>query len=107
MSKPEFSPGPWEVVKITDSFTDTKGLYSIEVKESPWWLALVGAPAESDLIAKANANLISAVPDMYEACKLMIDALGKLSGGLPDKTFTEPYYKMWKAIAKAQGGEKE
>lgn len=58
-----------------------------------WWIEM----------ARANANLISAAPDMYEACKSMIDALGRLPGGLPDSTFTEPYFRMREALAKAGG----
>ena len=98
MSNTEFTPGPWEV--------NERLMYSIEIKSTEReLLADVFKVQHGDYVK--NANLISAAPDMYEACKLMIDALGKLSGGLPDSTFTEPYFKMRNALTKAQGGEKE
>jgi len=40
---------------------------------------------------------------LYEALKEMMDALEKLAGGLPDSTFTDPYFKMREAIASAEG----
>ena len=96
MSKPEFSPGPWEVNK--------RLLYSCEIKSREReLLADVFLIQHGDY--EKNASLISAAPDMYEACKSMIDALEKLPGGLPAKTFTKPYFKMRNALAKAQSGE--
>ena len=96
MSKSEFSPGPWEV--------NNRLLYSCEIKSREReLLADVFLIQHGDY--EKNASLISAAPDMYEACKSMIDALENLPGGLPDKTFTEPYFKMRNALTKAQGGE--
>ena len=99
MSKPEFTPGPWEVNK--------RIMYSHEIKSSLTRELLADVFLVQHGDYEKNASLISAAPDMYEACKLMIDALGKLSGGLPDSTFTEPYFKMRNALTKAQGGVKE
>ena len=94
----EFTKGPWEV--------NERLMYSIEIKSTEReLLADVFMVQYGDYVK--NAKLISAAPDMYEACKLMIDALGKLSGGLPDSTFTEPYFKMRNALNKADGGVKE
>ena len=98
MSNTEFTPGPWEV--------NYRLMYSVEIKSiGRELLADVFEVQHGDYVK--NANLISVAPDMYEACKLMIDALGKLSGGLPDSTFTEPYFRMREALAKAEGVEKE
>ena len=51
----------------------------------------------------ADINLREAAREMYEACKMMLGALCKLAGGLPDSTFTEPYFAMRNAVAKAEG----
>ena len=104
MSKSEFTSGPWEVeteMMKEEGFTQyTKGQ---EIVTNIDGQTYVIARINWSNPVKANARLIAAAPDMYEACKSMIDALGGLHGGLPDSTFTEPYFAMREAIAKAGG----
>ena len=56
-----------------------------------------------EMIEFVALPIYEAAPDMYEALKAIIDAFDKLSGGLPDSTFTEPYFKMFHAVKKAEG----
>lgn len=99
MIKCEFTPGPWttrrnaEIDKIIN-IHDRRNDPIANVASGFVWM-----PREE---GEANAHLISAAPDMYEACKTMMDALNKLPRGLPDSTFTEPYFIMREAIAKAE-----
>lgn len=104
MSNTKFSKGPWEVVRIPDSFTDTRGLYSIETNDSPWWLALVGAPAESGDIAEANAQLIASAPEMYEALSEILTLVALIDAPL-DQNILKIITLCERATAKAQGVE--
>lgn len=73
-------------------------------------------PAEGDDNFKCNKKcdeyiefvalpIYEAAPDMYEALKALVQAFDKLAGGLPDATFTDPYFLMFNAIRKAEGRE--
>lgn len=52
-----------------------------------------------------NLQLYLAAPEMYGALKALMQAFNKLSGGLPNATFTTPYFLMFNAIKKAEGKE--
>ena len=56
---------------------------------------------KGDVAEEANAHLISAAPDMYEACKEMLEEL-KITKGAAGI-----WLVRWaKALAKAEGGKK-
>ena len=63
MTKPAFTPGPWEAVKFT-------------VPGHEFWVATIKGgdikPTEKGLEGRANARLIAAAPDMYEALKQVL-----------------------------------
>ena len=91
-----FTKGPWKADGAIVTIGDEWKIYQRTAKE----YAPICQICDESL---ANAQLMAAAPDMYEACKSMIDAFGGLPGGLPDSTFTEPYFLMRKALAKAGG----
>ena len=93
MNKSEFTPGPWKVMSNNRMDMFSWMVYNDDF--SNWPIAVE--------MKKEDAYLMAATPDMYEACKAMMDALNKLPGGLPDSTFTEPYFAMREALAKAEG----
>ena len=97
MSKYEFTPGPWEAIR---KYGSQEGLYVKQVGGKKLFLV---KHTFDGLEAGANVKLMAAAPYMYEACKSMLTALNGLPGGLPDSTFTEPYFRMREALAKAGG----
>lgn len=63
--KPKFTPGPWklEMPDYDHSFVPsiTIGKFSFSVQD-----------AEDGTYREANANLIAAAPDLYEACERLL-----------------------------------
>lgn len=59
----EFTPAPW--------FTEVEGNRAMS------WVFANGVPICYDIYNEANANLIAAAPDMYEALKEMIDVCNR------------------------------
>jgi len=77
---PEFEKGPWEVIK-----SESKYVFYIENKE-------VGI---AKCYKEADAKLISASPDMYEALKEIVNLY----------SYCMPLEKAKAALTKAEKGE--
>ena len=98
----------------------TKGKWSIELTKHGDFLIIsteddlfphFGASEKHSLITdipgatdntEANAHLISAAPDMYEALKLLVERMGEIQNQYP---ITLELPRVWaeKALAKADG----
>ena len=98
MSNKTHTPGPWKMggripteIEIRSTAT-----YPILICKIDIDTAHPGLAYENCLIAEANANLISAAPDMYAALKAINDGDGSL-------TESEIVKQMRAAIAKAEG----
>jgi len=105
----KFTPGPWKAQAIgSEGYiveTDEPGK-TINQRAYPWGLAMVSGGWNWEEI-KANAQLISAAPDMYEA---LIQARGALrldamvdERGEPYGTTVEALKVINKALDKAEG----
>lgn len=70
MTEPKFTPGPWHIGygKTVESLGGGD-FFAIGLKTDPDWTAIcLLSPADSvSNIDKANAHLIAAAPDLYEA----------------------------------------
>ena len=94
MSNRKFTPGPWKV-----------GLHYNEIidVDSVGWSGMIQASENDSLFpnqGKANANLIAAAPELFEALQKMIERLEDRSEY--DKC-VQLYYEARKAIKKALG----
>ena len=100
MSKPAFTPGPWRVAGERDYRTLAFGVFELEHN---WRIADVRATNEK--IGQANATLIAAAPDMYEALKNIVTRFEnccRASGN--DAEWVADATKMHRAaLAKAEG----
>lgn len=67
MSKPQFTPGPWTPVKVPG------GDYRIQYNSKGNWLGLVYHDDDQPERAKADARLIAAAPELYEALVIAQD----------------------------------
>jgi hypothetical protein len=105
MSEPKFTKGEWFVLEndmliqiCVNNINNTDERYNLDI-------ASVNNDYPSSFEdAKANAQLISAAPDLLEACELAWATIKSLkaAAGIPNEQFSvEP--KLKKAIAKAKG----
>jgi hypothetical protein len=94
------TPGPWMVVEIEPDAMP-KTTFEVSVRGNPFWIAYV--QIEPNLPSKANAHLIAAAPEMYEALKV----LDSMWAGEGYKTPESRTLALWKqiraAIAKVEG----
>lgn len=89
----KFTPGPW-VAKGTDIFTG----YPVGRSQEPEEIIYAMQLYEVEGTQEANARLIAAAPDMYEALKAIIE-----SGEIP-LCYSDKLVVMAKqALAKAEG----
>jgi predicted nucleic acid-binding protein len=88
----KFTPGEWEARLAPDGLSWTvRSVYTDELgRRNTSWPAICHAAAQHN---EANAHMISAAPDMYEALKLASEALGKNAA----------YDAVMAALAKARG----
>lgn len=101
MSEAKFTPGPWEWVK---SKNDNWSSYDL----SPGILTKDTADGTTfgDEIDRANASLIAAAPDLYEALEAAIEEINHLrkfagdNGAMIDDT---DFVEGIAALAKARG----
>lgn len=98
MDETEFSPGPWETFRYRDG--GQKGLYVKQVGDKG--LFLVRHTFDS-IQAEANAKLIAAAPDMYEA---LSEILSRIANVPLDKNVLTIITLCERAIAKAEGSER-
>jgi hypothetical protein len=106
MSDTKFTPGPWAAIEIEE------GLFHVHSpkgeRHNPVPVAVIdhhrdGHEATRTVTTPANAHLIAAAPDMYEALTKMAadDAFAELCAGIGE----EPQWlkDARSAIAKAEG----
>ncbi len=91
MSKPTFTPGPWEYV----GFSGTAGMHLIAALDEQKTVAWISAPPESES-AKADCNLIAAAPHLYEVAETLLPYFEEGS---------DEYKLIRAAIARAGGGK--
>lgn len=103
MNDTKFTPGPWIA---DDGDASSWGVFSDATSDAVCYLydTHVGAPYATDPIeSSANANLIAAAPELYEALKAMAadDAFAELCASIGE----EPRWlkSARKALAKAEG----
>ena len=111
----KWTPGPWEVCNLTDVFTRLGGASrdGVLASLSDGWQICdchVGLTTSDDGVdgslvfreQKANANLIAASPELYEALENVysyMDQPGSLTFEIPSKAM----YQVWQALKKARG----
>lgn len=95
------TPGPWTVEHYGDG--DSLVLHS-DGNTRICFMATPGSSPRAFPQIEANARLISAAPDLYEALK---DNLDRFVAAFPDAANYEPIKRGYAALAKAhpQGGE--
>ena len=86
MTKPAFTPGPWEVKLCVYNVKMRSNTHEVVSQDSGNKAATIEAWWDTEE-EKANARLIAAAPDMYEA-------LTNLSGDTPD--FNEVSHNMFR-----------
>jgi len=92
MSESKHTPGPWYVLEGTASVYSGDGERRIVSAEGP------GRPAEN----KANAQLVSAAPDLLEALTSTLELTAD-APGVSAKEFAKRIAAARAAIAKAKG----
>lgn len=91
-SKAAHTPGPWEFRKFVN------GSFGIFAKDSVEFICKV--EQWSDAVDLADARLIAAAPEMYEALK---DCLDRFVAAFPEAKEYDPIKRGYAAIAKAEG----
>lgn len=123
MNKPEFTPGPWEVEVTEDGHIirmgeaiespyDRESHLEINYNHGCFYDDCFSEESECNqqaLEAEANAFLISAAPDMYEALVSQLKLFDELHkrniiGPIDHKTLTD---ELKKVLAKARGESHE
>jgi hypothetical protein len=83
MNDTKFTPGPWAAIEIEE------GLFHIHSpkgeRHNPVPVAVIdhhrdGHEATRTVTTPANAHLIAAAPDMYEALKVMVERFSYIEG---------------------------
>ena len=105
--KARFTPGPWVFDGQNAGMTYSAG-YGL-LNESGESIGIhvdcshgfVNKHGEG--VSEANANLIAAAPDMYEALRAGIEVLTALYGQRKDGPGKQAFEKMRKALSKARG----
>ena len=105
------TPGPWTITPDEVRINQTKmQVLEISSEEMPYWIAYVQSSkpyTDYKGDSKANANLIAAAPDMYEALKkaefaiMQVPAMSEGVSGILRRAAAE----VEKALAKAEGRE--
>ena len=111
MTEPKFTPGPWKMV-IEGSINLEEGLATIDAPNAGkstgksicrTYESFTNEGARENI---ANAQLIAAAPEMYDACErafLYIDSWGPL---LPEGEAGKLYKALKNVLAKARGETK-
>lgn len=68
MSKPKFTPGPW-IAQTEAGITTKKGLCNVIQKKGPMFILIDGVGHNE---AQANAALIAAAPELYDAAEYLL-----------------------------------
>lgn len=91
-----FTPGPWEVRKDPSHFHTASSVYECGVDFPS--VAEVGG--STVVMQEANARLIAAAPDLYAACKDVVNCYANLS----DDALAQAVSMCRAALTKATGG---
>jgi len=120
-AKTAHTPGPWnangEVIEVTGSDGKTDPLWCGDIHPTGKYRGAIcriqsadhlGSSAIGIAEAEANARLMAAAPDMYEALKkaesALIDAIEVVIGReVTERDITPPLHRVRAAIAKAEG----
>lgn len=94
MSKPKFTPGPWfSVTRLSGS----ENHHGFKICGNDGWALAEVMPVDEDGIeGKANAHLIAAAPELYEALETCL-----LYGAMTGDDWA--IFKAETALAKARG----
>lgn len=102
MSKPQYTPGPWEV---RHGIIYGNSVGGCRMEESTHMVAMIRGWGhlqyrdDGEAVQDANAHLIAAAPDMYEAAEAALECL-EISGF--GKAYVEDLLRT--ALRKARGG---
>lgn len=101
----KFTSGPWTIGY--NAYTIEAG--PMKICDIRGWGHLTGTgglnlPAEeAKKIQEANARLIAAAPEMYEASKALLERLNHIKSNAIKYTFHKQFDDLANAIAKAEG----
>ena len=104
MSKPAFTPGPWRVVGATirGDGRGTRCDYLTVARATSNETSGYDCPPPQ--VAEANARLIAAAPELFDALKLLVLAYESDAGTEHDECLLEESHKRSvAALAKAEG----
>jgi hypothetical protein len=93
-----YTKGNWTVSNLVISDKEGNAIANIEIQENP--------ESINENITQANANLISASPDMYEALTYFLDFYKYMRGRNENHSndcLDTMYLKAEKAVLKAEG----
>lgn len=106
MGEPKFTPGPWVETLETRS-CDICTIYSVSPRSTPepeaqCWLYIIAPESlyRDEQEQDANARLIAAAPDLYEALAEMVSTYRE---GGPDDSEPSMVRAALAALAKARG----
>lgn len=103
MNKPAFTPGPWKW--YPDELCQSELPYeTILEKGCSGGYDSCGGYIQWGKNKEANANLIAAAPDMYEALILLKDAINDAEINSSPKDINNALFFAKRALAKAEGG---
>jgi hypothetical protein len=94
-----FTPGPWEIVR-NEEFDKVLNIHTKQ--GSPIVNVAAGFSWRNADEGSANANLISAAPDMYEALMMVVSYLGDSQTWEEGESIL--FHHVSKALTKADGG---
>ncbi len=96
MSKTKFTPGPWHTRENDSMAYGDKLDHPLLICNKDWDIAILIADVE-DIDYKANADLMTAAPDLYEALEWILGEIGK------PEISAFGIEKCFDALAKARG----
>lgn len=104
----KFTPGPWEIDTNGPFTAEMVGIYQPILEEYVVLFRNQDTPDESELVSEANAHLIAAAPDLYEAMEAIRSAILGPDGPSGRNLWAIPIAaesKLHAALAKANGEE--
>lgn len=102
---PKHTPGPWGIEPDPCHYDTMTTVTAGGTRNKPpvnQMIVAVGGYANVDE-AEANARLISAAPELYEALKELMDVQGKSVIGAPVKPWSNAMDKALRAVRKVEG----